>query len=112
MVHMAPTGARRRTLERRGTFKHWRTGPLCRSCSHLNYGALHYAAGHQLRRAAGALRNFVRAFKTKAGNFEFAIVSGEVAIGTAAGHAVSKADLAGMQTTAEPLDVRTLKFIK
>jgi hypothetical protein len=34
---------------------------------------LQAAAGHQLRRAAGALRNFVRAFKVKAGDFEFGI---------------------------------------
>jgi hypothetical protein len=34
---------------------------------------LQAAAGHQLRRAAGALRNFVGAFKVKAGDFEFGI---------------------------------------
>jgi hypothetical protein len=34
---------------------------------------LQAAAGNQLRRAAGALRNFVGAFKVKAGDFEFGI---------------------------------------
>jgi hypothetical protein len=34
---------------------------------------LRAAAGHQFRRAAGALGNFVRAFKVKAGDFEFGI---------------------------------------
>jgi hypothetical protein len=34
---------------------------------------LQAAAGHHLRRAAGALRNFVGAFKVKAGDFEFGI---------------------------------------
>jgi hypothetical protein len=34
---------------------------------------LQAAAGHPLRRAAGALRNFVHAFKVKTGDFEFGI---------------------------------------
>ena len=34
---------------------------------------LQAAAGHHLRRAAGALRNFVGAFKVKTGDFEFGI---------------------------------------
>src|SRR5882757_5625647 len=34
---------------------------------------LQAAAGHHVRRAAGALRNFVSAFKVKAGDFEFGI---------------------------------------
>jgi hypothetical protein len=34
---------------------------------------LQAAAGHHLRRAAGVLRNFVGAFKVKAGDFEFGI---------------------------------------